>query len=110
MNEPLPTVLATPFSEGIDPMTDNEQMIAEAIARAFETLSDRLSKELEDALNQMAQLIGRAQKQQYEIMSLFGKQAAAMEALADLVARCGTMTSSATTNTPPLSSSCRRAR
>jgi len=42
-------------------MTDNEQMIAEAIARAFETLSGRLSKELEDALNQMAQLIGRAQ-------------------------------------------------
>ena len=56
-------------------------------AGAFETLSDRLSKELEDALNQMAQLIGRAQKQQYEIMSLFGKQAAAMEALADLVAK-----------------------
>ena len=68
-------------------MTDNEQMIAQAIARAFETLSDRLSKELEDALNQMAQLIGRVQKQQYEIMSLFGKQAAAMEALADLVAK-----------------------
>jgi ABC-type transporter Mla subunit MlaD len=86
VNEPLPTVLATPFSEGIDPMTDNEQVIAQAIARAFETLSDRLSKELEDALNQMAQLIGQAQKQQYEIMSLFGKQAAAMEALADLVA------------------------
>ena len=35
----------------------------------------------------MAQLIGRAQKQQYEIMSLFGKQAAAMEALADFVAK-----------------------
>ena len=87
VNEPLPTVLATPFSEGIDPMTDNEQVIAQAIARAFETLSERLSKELEDALNQMAQLIGRAQKQQYEIMSLFGKQAAAMEALADLVAK-----------------------
>ena len=68
-------------------MTDNEQVIAQAIARAFETLSDRLSKELEDALSQMAQLIGRAQKQQYEIMSLFGKQAAAMEALADLVAK-----------------------
>ena len=68
-------------------MTDSEQVIAEAIARAFETLSDRLSKELEDALNQMAQLMERAQKQQYEIMSLFGKQAAAMEALADLVAK-----------------------
>jgi hypothetical protein len=87
VNEPLPTVLASPFSEGIDPMTDNEQVIAEAIARAFETLSERLSRELEDAFNQMAQLIGRAQKQQYEIMSLFGKQAAAMEALADLVAK-----------------------
>jgi len=82
MNELLPTVSATPFSEGIDPMTDDEQQIAEAIARAFETLSDRLSKERDDAFNQMAQLMGRAQKQQYEIMALFGKQAAAMEALA----------------------------
>ena len=35
-------------------MTDDEQQIAQAIARAFETLSERLSKELEDALNQMA--------------------------------------------------------
>ena len=68
-------------------MTDNEQVIAQAIARAFETLSDKLSKELEDAFNQMAQLVGRAEKQQYEIMFLFGKQAAAMEALADLVAK-----------------------
>ncbi len=68
-------------------MTDDEQQIAQAIVRAFEMLSDRLSKELEDVFNQMAQLIGRAQKQQYEIMSLFGKQAAAMEALADLVAK-----------------------
>ncbi len=68
-------------------MTDDEQQTAQAIARAFETLSGRLSKELEDALNQMAQLMGRAHKQQYEIMSLFGKQAAAMEALADLVAK-----------------------
>jgi len=83
----MPTVLATPFSEGIDPMTDNEHVITQAIARALETLSERLSKELEGALNQMAQLMGRAQKQQYEIMSLFGKQAAAMEALADLVAK-----------------------
>jgi uncharacterized protein YPO0396 len=87
MNEPLPTVLATPFSEGIDPRTDNEQVIAQAIARAFEPLSERLSKELQDALNQMAQLIERAQKQQYEIISLFGKQAAAIEALVDLVAK-----------------------
>ncbi len=65
-------------------MRDDEQQIAQAIARAFETLSGRLSKELEDAFNQMDQLMGRAQKQQYEIMTLFGKQAAAMEALADL--------------------------
>jgi hypothetical protein len=83
----MPTVLATPISEGIDRMTNEEQQIAQAIARAFETLSDRLSKELEDAFNHMAQLMGRAEKQQYEIMSLFGKQAAAMEALADLVAK-----------------------
>jgi len=68
-------------------MTDDEQQTAQATARAFETLSGRLFKELEDALNQMAQLMGRAHKQQYEIMSLFGKQAAAMEALADLVAK-----------------------
>jgi hypothetical protein len=39
-------------------MTDDEQQIAQAIARAFETLSERLSKELEDAFNQMAQLMG----------------------------------------------------
>jgi predicted component of type VI protein secretion system len=68
-------------------MTDDEQQIAQAIAGAFETLSDRLSKELEGALHQMAQLIGRARKQQYEIMALVGKQAAAMEALADLVVK-----------------------
>ena len=57
------------------------------VTMPFETLSERLSKELEDTFNQMAQLMGRAQKQQYEIMALFGKQAAAMEALADLVAK-----------------------
>jgi uncharacterized protein YPO0396 len=68
-------------------MTDDEQQIAQAIARAFETLSERLSKELEDALSQMAHLVERAQKQQYEIMSILGKQAAAMEALADFVAK-----------------------
>jgi uncharacterized phage infection (PIP) family protein YhgE len=87
VNVPLPTVPATPFSEGIEPMTDDEQQIAQAIARAFETLSERLSKELEDAFNQMAQLMGRAQKQQYEIVAHFGKQAAAMKALADLLAK-----------------------
>jgi methyl-accepting chemotaxis protein len=67
-------------------MTDDEQIL-EAIAQAFGTLSERLSKELEDAFNQMAQLMGRAQKQQYEIVALFGKQAAAMKALADLLAK-----------------------
>jgi hypothetical protein len=87
LNEPMPTVLATPFSEGIDSMTDNEQVIAQAIARAFETLSERLSKKLADAFNQMAHLIEREQKQHYAIMALFGKQAAAIEALANLVAR-----------------------
>src|SRR5271157_1414902 len=35
----------------------------------------------------MGQLVGRAEKQQFEIMALLGKQAAAMEALADLVAK-----------------------
>jgi uncharacterized protein YPO0396 len=68
-------------------MTDDEQQMAQAIARAFETLSERLSKEFEHALNQMAHLVERAQKQQYEIMSIVGKQAAAMEALADFVAK-----------------------
>jgi hypothetical protein len=87
VNEPLPTVPAALFSEGIDTMTKEEQQIAQTIARAFETLSERLSKELADAFNQMAQLMGRAQKQQYEIMAIFSKEAAAMEALADLVAK-----------------------
>jgi len=68
----------TPFSKGIDPITYDEQQIAQAIARAFETLSQRLSKELEAALNQMAQLMERAQNQQYEVMSILGKQAAAI--------------------------------
>ncbi len=56
------------FRKGLIPW-DDEQQIAQAIARAFETLSERLSKELEDAFNQMAQLVGRAQKQQFEIMA-----------------------------------------
>ena len=68
-------------------MTNDERQIAQAIARAFETLSERLSKELEGAFNQMAQLMGRTQKQQYEIMALVGKQAVAMNAFADLVAK-----------------------
>ncbi len=67
-------------------MTD-KQRIAEGIARAFETMSERLSRELERAFNQMAQLVRQAQKQQFEIMSLFGKQAAAVEALAGFVAK-----------------------
>ena len=68
-------------------MTDDEQQqIGQAIARAFETLSERLSRKLEDALNQTAGVMDRAQKQQYEMMSVLGKQAAAIEALADFVA------------------------
>ena len=35
----------------------------------------------------MAHLVKRAQKQQYEIMSISGKHAATMEALADFVAK-----------------------
>jgi hypothetical protein len=68
-------------------MTDDEQQIAQAIARAFEILSERLSKELGDALNQVAYLVERSQKQQYEILAIVRKQAAAMEALADFVVR-----------------------
>ncbi len=34
-------------------MTDDEQKIADAVARGFETLSARLSRELSDAFNQM---------------------------------------------------------
>jgi len=68
-------------------MTDDEQQVARAIARAFETLSERLAKEIEDALNQMAHLVERAQKQQYEIVSISGKHATTMEALADFVAK-----------------------
>ena len=69
---------------------DEQQQIAQASARAYETLSERLSKELEDARNQMAHLMEGAQKQQLEIMSIVGKQAAAMEALADFVAKVRT--------------------
>jgi hypothetical protein len=86
-SEAQSTVATTPFSKGIDGMTDDEQRIAAAIARAFETLSQRLSKELDDAFNQMAHLIGRAQKQQFDIIALVGKQAEAIKALADLVAK-----------------------
>ena len=91
-------------------MTDDEQKIAQAIARAFETLSERLSKELEDAFNQMAQLIGRAQKQQYEIMSLFGKQAAGNGSARDLVAKVRDDDVERHNEHAPLSSSYRRAR
>ena len=68
-------------------MTDDEQQISRAIARAFETLSGRLSKETEDALNRMTDVVERVRKQQYEIMAIVGKQAAAMEAFADFVAK-----------------------
>jgi uncharacterized phage infection (PIP) family protein YhgE len=68
-------------------MTDDERQISQAIAEAFKTLSDRLSNELEGAFNQMAELMGRTQKQQYELVALVGKQAAAMKALADLLAK-----------------------
>ena len=61
-------------------MTDDEQKIADAVARAFETLSERLSRELSDAFNQMAQQIGRVQKQQLEIVDLVGRQAEAISA------------------------------
>jgi hypothetical protein len=61
-------------------MTDDEQKIADAVARAFETLSERLSRELSDAFNQMGQQIGRVQKQQLEIVDLVGRQAAATSA------------------------------
>ena len=61
-------------------MTDDEQKIADAVARAFETLSERLSRELSEAFNQMAQQIGRVQKQQLEIVDLVGRQAAATSA------------------------------
>jgi len=54
-------------------MTDDEQKIADAVARAFETLSERLSRELSDAFTELAQQIGRVQKQQLEIVDLVGR-------------------------------------
>jgi hypothetical protein len=84
---PSPTFPEAHFSRGIDPMTVEEQRISRAIARAFETLSERLSKEIEDALSQMTHVVERARKQQYDIMAIVGKQTAAMEALADFVAK-----------------------
>src|SRR5208337_146287 len=66
---------------------EDERGIGHAIERALDTLSEKLYKEVEDGLNQLAQRVGRGQKEQYEIMSIFGKQAAAMEALADFVAK-----------------------
>jgi hypothetical protein len=94
------TKWATPFSKGIEPMTYDEQQIAQAIARALETLSERLSRELSDAINQMAHQIGRAQQQQLEIIDLVGRQAEAMSARAKI--RDDNL--SATTNTPAPSS------
>ena len=81
-------------------MTDDERKIAEAIARALETLSERLSRELSDAINQMAHQIGRAQQQQLEIIDLVGRQAEAMSARAKI----RDDDSEATTNTLALSS------
>jgi methyl-accepting chemotaxis protein len=68
------------FSKGVEAMTDAEQKVADAVARAFETLSERLSRELSDAFNQMAQQIGRVQKQQLEIVDLVSRQAEAIRA------------------------------
>jgi hypothetical protein len=88
-------------------MTNDERQIAQAIARAFETLSERLSKELEGAFDRTAQLMGRAQKQQYEIMAVLGKQAVSVRG-----PRCegAGRRRRAPTNTPPLSSNYCRAR
>ena len=62
-------------------MTDDEQKITEAnIARVLETLSERLSRELSDAFNQMAQQIRRVQQQQLEIIDLVARQAEAISA------------------------------
>ena len=61
-------------------MTDDEQNIANAVARVFEALSERLSRELSDTFNQMAQQVGRVQKLQLEIVDLVGRQAAAPSA------------------------------
>jgi hypothetical protein len=98
--------LRQPFSKGVEAMTDAEQKVADAVARAFETLSERLSRELSGAFNQMAQQIGRVQKQQLEIVDLVSRQAGQYA----LARRSGTGTLSATTNTPALSSSYRRPR
>ena len=68
------------FSKGVEAMTDAEQKVADAVARAFETLSERLSRELAGAFNQMAQQIGRVQKQQLEIVDLVSRQAEAIRA------------------------------
>jgi hypothetical protein len=72
--------LRQPSSKGVEAMTDDEQKIADAVARAFETLSESLSRELSDAFNQIAQQIGRVQKQQLEIVDLVGSQAEAISA------------------------------
>src|ERR1700735_788620 len=63
------------FSKGGEAMTDAEQKVADAVARASETLSERLSREVAGAFNQMAQQIGRVQKQQWEIVDLVSRQA-----------------------------------
>jgi hypothetical protein len=65
-------------------MTDDEQKIEEAIARGLEMLSDRLSRELSVAFNQVARHIGRAQQQQLEIIDLVARQAEAISARANV--------------------------
>lgn len=73
--------VATANFKGIDAMTDDEQRIAEAnIARALETLSERLSRQLSDAFDRMAHQIGRVQQRQLEIIDLVARQAEAISA------------------------------
>jgi 3-methyladenine DNA glycosylase/8-oxoguanine DNA glycosylase len=50
-------------------------------------LSHRLTKEFEEAFNQVSHLVGRAQKQQFDIIALVGRRAEAIKALADLMAK-----------------------
>ena len=60
-------------------MTDDQQKIAEAdLARVLEALSERISRGLSDAFNQMAHQIGRLQQQQLEIIDLVARQAEAI--------------------------------
>jgi hypothetical protein len=62
---------------------DEQKIIDNAIARAFEMLS----KELGDAFKQFAHLSGRAQEQQDKILAFIASQAEALKMLADLVVK-----------------------